>query len=354
MRYLCCGAAGLLVIFIVLGTLISLRHSGQKETGKVFLSKFLFILGAVCSVLLLIPTLITAFAGEALWVTAIFLFLQMLSMSLVIAFVNCRITYDENGFYSRNFLGIRRYYTYGQVKAIKENVHESFIHVGRRKVLIDEYAIGGKAFISAVKKYYRATHNGRKIPAVKRKCDPFNGHIQSPGEIVFAYIMVAVFALAFVAFTVYVVFFDFYTTSNTLEQTVVFRSGEVIDERFIMISEDDQIYKISFVDGDFNSDKIKALCDGKTTVTVYCEEMTPDDEHYFSVKAIVYRDVYILSFDETHELQKQEYWPLILMSSGMFLGWIVYIIASVRIGRNPQKFSKALVRSFFKDNVVKY
>ena len=75
-------------------------------------------------------------------------------ISLIVGFINCRISYDEDGFVSKNFLGIKRKFTYDQVTAIKENLRESYIYMGDRRVMVDQLAVGGDEFIKLVKKKY--------------------------------------------------------------------------------------------------------------------------------------------------------------------------------------------------------
>ena len=93
--------------------------------------------------------------------SVVLLFFSSLGATLIIAFANCRISYDEDGFVAKNFFGVKRKFTYDQVTAIKENMHEDYIYVGKRRVMIDEFSVGGKEFIAYVKKRYRTLHNGQ-------------------------------------------------------------------------------------------------------------------------------------------------------------------------------------------------
>lgn len=94
MSYIICGLTFLLIPIIVSGVIGFLRQPKQAEDGKVYLPKFLAILGAIASAIFLIPAIITAFSDEPLWVPILFLLLSSLGATLIIAFVNCRITYD--------------------------------------------------------------------------------------------------------------------------------------------------------------------------------------------------------------------------------------------------------------------
>ena len=174
MRHIIRGLTFQLIPILVNGILGFMRQPQKAEKGKVYLHKFLAILGTIGSAIFLIPAIITVFLDEPLWVPVIFLALASLGASLIIGFINCRISYDEDGFVAKNFLGIKRKFTYDQVTAIKENLRESYIYMGERRVMVDQLAIGGDEFIKFVKKKYRTMHDGQSLPKIlKTKHDIF-------------------------------------------------------------------------------------------------------------------------------------------------------------------------------------
>lgn len=156
MKYVISGLTLLLIYIVVNGILGYLKQPKQAENGKVHFPKFFIILGMITFVAFLIPTVITAFLDIPLLVPVIFLLFSLLGMSLIVAFINCRISYDQNGFVHKSFFGIKRQFTYDQVTAIKENAHEKYIYVGKKRLMVDELLIGGNDFIKFVKKEYRA------------------------------------------------------------------------------------------------------------------------------------------------------------------------------------------------------
>ena len=356
MRHIIRGLTFLLIPILVNGILGFMRQPQQAEKGKVYLQKFLAIFGTIGSAIFLIPAIITGFLDEPLWVPIIFLALASLGASLVIGFINCRISYDEDGFVAKNFLGIKRKFTYDQVTAIKENLRESYLYMGERRVMVDQLAVGGDEFIKLVKKKYRTMHDGQSLPKIhKTKHDIFNGNVNNVGGFLFAYIMIGVLAVGLLVFSVFYAYFTPSTVSNTIEQSVCFVSCDANDEEIVLTSADKQTYVIRFINEQFNVRDIEAVCDGETVVTAYSTEVTPDDaDDYYSVKAIVHNGRYLLSFEETNRFHSQEYWPLIILALGILLFWGVYIAGSIIVGRNPRKFSKKFVRLFFKDGYIKY
>ena len=321
---------------------------------KVYLPKLLLALGLISSTVFLIPTLITAFSDEPLWVTVGFFLFSLLGASLIIAFFNCRISYDENEFSARSFFGIKRSFTYEQVTAIKENTRDTYIYIGKRRVMIDEISIGGSEFVTFVKSKYRKLHNGKALPAIpKNKQDIFNGNVNDTAGFVAGYIIMGVFILAFAVFCVWHIYFS--SNANTVEQQLTFKHYATDGDDVILYSSDSQLYKIRFTDNQFNKNSVKSICDGKTTVTAYSKKITPDDEDdYYSVKAIFVEDTCILSFEETERLHIQEYKPLVFVPLVMAAVWGTFVVLSIMTGRNPKKFSKRFVKLFFKDGYIKY
>ena len=138
MEYIIRGLGFLIIPIMVNGILAFLKQSKETETEEVHLPNFFLILGLICSVIFLIPTIITAFLAEPIWIPIIFFTLSLIGSCFIIAFANCRVYYDEDGFVAKNFFGIKRKFTYDQVTAIKENMHEDYIYIGKSKVMIDE------------------------------------------------------------------------------------------------------------------------------------------------------------------------------------------------------------------------
>lgn len=355
MEYIIQGLSFALITIIADGIFVFLRQPKEAEKGKVHLPKFFAILGTITSTIFLIPTIITAFSDEDIWVPIVFLVFSLLGATLIIAFMNCRISYDDDGFVAKTFFGIKRKVSYDQVTAIKENMHETYIYVGKRRVMVDEFSIGGKEFINLVKKKYRTLHNGQSLPKItKTKNDIFNGHVNDAAGFLAAHIIILVVLI------VMIILLSCYTfipnsVNNTLAQTVIFNTCDIEKDEIVLTTTDNQIFKITFDAEQVNIHGIKTLCNGESKVTTYSKEVTPDDEDdYYSVKAIKYNDNYILSFEETNRLNRQDGLPVIGLFLFMLLIWVAYTVASVIVGRNPQKFSKKVVKVFFKDGYINY
>jgi len=344
-----------LIPVIVRGVLAFMRRPKKPEEGKVYLPKFMLILGLITSIFFLIPTFITSFSDEPVWIPIIFFAFSLLGGVLIIAFVNCRISYDPYGFDAKNFFGKKKSYTYDQVTAIKINTHEVYLYMDKSRVAVDEFSIGGNDFLNFVEQKYKELHNGKDIPSPpKSKHDIFNGNVKDVGSLLFAYILVSVVCIAFLGVTVWSVFFRPNTAENTTAQQVTFLSCTVADDKIQFRDADQQLYQINNVDAQFDATALTKICDGETAVTAYWTKATPEDaEEYYSVKAILHGESYLLSFDETNRWNQQANQSILLFPAIFLLVWWAYIAGAIVVGRNPQKFSKKVIRIFFKDEQIK-
>lgn len=354
MKYFVC-VAGVFLLAIIISGIVALFRYPKEGSRQVCYPKFFAILGIVSSVLFYIPTVITAFLDEPVLLPLGFFAFSLLGVAFIVAFTNCRISYDGDGFVKRNFLGIKRRYTYGQITAIREDMREEILYFGKRKIVVDAFLVGGAEFIGFTKKRYRTVHNGKAIPKVKRSGrDIFKGNVYDPEGFVFAYVIVSVFIVIFAVFIVWYIYFA-PDALDTDEMQVTFETFDISDNDIVLKGTDGSVYKISFADELLDTGAIEAVCDGESVVTVHAREITPDDEEaYYSVSAILSDGTYILSFEETRRLHRQEYFPLIFFPIVFGIVWGIYIVGSIIVGRDPKRFGKKAVKLFFKDGYVKY
>jgi NADH:ubiquinone oxidoreductase subunit 3 (subunit A) len=286
-------------------------------------------------------------------VPLVFFALSLLGAALILAYINCRITYDEQGFDVSNLLGVERRFTYESLTAIQED-SDVYLYEGERRVTVDMLFVGAIEFIAHVRKRYRTLHNGNKLPEIrKKKKDIFNGNVRDSASFVFAYILLT---LVFVVAGGVLLYFLHTpkTVNNTTAQHVIFESCEIHSDEIILTTSDSKPCRIRFLDKTFSSAEIEAICNGRTEVTIYTTKVTPKhDEDYDQIHAIFLGDTELLSFDTTDRLYRNEYTPLLIVLLIALLLWIGAMAASIIVGRNPKKYKK-LVPLFFKNGCVKY
>ena len=360
MIYAILAVSVLLAILFVAGMISALTERGRSDKGRVYLPGFFAWIGGICGGLFLIPTLIVLLAtDESVWLSFAFLCFSMLGGTLSLAHLNCRITYDKEGFTHKNLLGIKRTYTYDQITGLKEGNHEDILYMGRRFAMLDEYAVGAMEFEIMVKKRYAALNGGRPIPRVKPKMpDVFNGHVTDGGALIVVYAVMMLLILGFLAFVVCYVYFMPPTAEKCERREVVFLSGTEKKDSLVLTADpvgEEGItgFKIRFPDETLDASAIFEICDSKTPVTVYADYVNPDDEEpYYVVHALSVGDTDLFTFADSQRLHQNEYWPLIPFIGLFAVLWGVYCALSVKVGRNPDRYSRRVIRLFFKDGYV--
>lgn len=145
---------------------IYLRRPKQVEAGLVRLPKFVLFLGIIVAVMFGAFAVFSMTPDEPQWVPLAFVAFACMGLALVIAYMNCRIVYDEEGFTSGNFFGKKNRYTYDQVTGIKQRLGDCRLFMGSKTILIDGAYSGKEAFIATVQARYKATHEDRPLPQI--------------------------------------------------------------------------------------------------------------------------------------------------------------------------------------------
>ena len=357
MTYFILAASALLAIIFIAGIISAIRERGRSDKGRVYLPGFFAWIGGICGGAFLIPTLIILLTtDESPWLSFVFLCFSLLGGSLSLAHLNCRITYDRESFTHKNFFGIKRTYTYDQITGLKEGTHEDIFYMGRHFAMIDEYSVGAMEFEIMAKKRYQALSGGKPIPSVKPKMpDVFNGHVDGGAGLIVVYIGVTLLFLALLGWFVADVYLIPPSPEEDERMEVVFDRASVRGDYLYLYPADESMesFQIRHLDGSVKLDPIKAVCDGTTTVTVYADHTKPKNgDAYYLVEAVMVGDTVLFSFEDNQRLRQNEYWPLIPFIGGFILLWCVYIFFSIRVGRNPERYSKKVIRFFFKDGYV--
>ncbi len=339
----------LLITPLILSTiLLGVRKKKHEKEGEVHLPLAFLIIGIIASLTCLIPAVITAFSERSPWLPLALLLCSLVGSVLIVGFINCRISYDDSGFVYKNLFGVKHSITYDQVTAIKEHVHETYIYMDNRRVMVDEYSVGGATFIDTVKGKYQDLHDGKTLPHIqKTKGDLFNGNIRDTSSFVIVFIIGSIGFLGMLLnFTI--LHNTVYTAENTTEKIVVFNAYTLSDGDLFLFSEYNDAYLIRSVDQVMSEQEIDALCRESKVYTVYAKPSTSSKSTFdYEVKALAYGDQYLLSFDETQQVSRSTSSVFLILAGVLCVLWLLYIIGAIVVGRNPQKHSLAVVRIFF-------
>lgn len=324
-----------------------------SREGVVYLSPVLLWVGIICTALFLIPGLIVPLATGS-WETWPFLCFAVLGASLIVGYINCRIWYNEDGFAVKYFLGYRRHFSYSEIESIQGWRRDVKLKVRGCTVRVDEVAVGKWEFLDFARKKYRIHSGGKAIPVVKKsKWDPFNGHVDNPGEFVFAYLLLLVFMPG-------AMLVCWLVTEPTPMEEMTFVTAEVA---WTKPAEDDKTDLVLYAGGTemeiwgykntlSDPDAFLRGCKNGEIFTVGYRTVTNDEDEITGFSAEYIQDssgkIWI-----TPEMAKNNRFREVAVIFGVLeLIWLAFCGASIYVGRNPHKFSKKTVRLFFKDGYV--
>lgn len=132
---------GMLVIYIAVGILQYVssldKHVGKKVIRMNAASVVIGIVGTVC---FLVPAIVLAIRGDVAF-SLVMLSFSVLSIPLIVAYMNCRIFYDENGLTAQNFWRRKKTILYSEITQT-EIRQDIVIYAGKKKVVIYSYMVG--------------------------------------------------------------------------------------------------------------------------------------------------------------------------------------------------------------------
>lgn len=348
MKYVIGALSVFLIPIAVNGILLFLRKSKKAKEGKVCLPGAYALIGGIGFSMFFACAVVSAFTEQVLWVSALFLAISLVGLSLLVAFVNCRITYDENGIVSKNFFGIKRRFTYDQMTALREEMQESFVYFGKKKIAVDRFAAGGYEFLAYAEMRYKKIHGVASVPRVKNK-GVFKGNVNDAGGFLAVYSIVGVVFLGFLVAMICIYLIPA-SPSTTEERRAVFVSCSFDQKKGVsatLKATTGDSYVVRYP-GDV-IDELRKLCDGKTEATVYSGKT---GKNVYQAKSIVWQGKTVLSFEETNRILRRIGTPAIILVAVINLLWWAFVALSVIVGRNPRKFSKKTVRLFFRDGYI--
>lgn len=340
----------LAVLIIIIRGWFAIIKDSQKNV--VHLPNWFLPLGTAVSLVFLVPAI---FADMAVWETIALIVLSSLGPVFIIGYVNSRIYYDNNGFYTINFFGIRRSYTYDQITLLIITMFMNYICIGKRRISMHMFAKDWVDFIYVANKRYKKLTKQKKIPIVDRDDKSiFKGNVDDAEGFTVIFAMLVIAAIGILVLAADMVYFTPKDSDDVLSADLSFISCELQDDTLVMTSLDNKIYKIRYVDDEVDIEQIKSFCDQKSILTVRYEEKTPKGEPYNSILAISQGEKDILTFEDSRRLNRGAYWPIMIFAgigSGLLL---FYVVGAIIVGRNPKKYGKRVVKFFFKEEYVNW
>ena len=339
-------------IFFIYGLIYTIVQPRESDKGTVRHPKAYAYIGSICGLLFLIPAVICAFkTNDEVYASICFLAFDLLALVLVLAYMSSRITYDEYTFTYTDILGRSFRYDYSEIESLDENSMDVVLRVGKKKISVDMMSRGFADFLRTANKGYRR-HHKRGIPPPDREKDLFHGNIRGTDELILGYSIGTVVIIGIVIFLMALPFIKYDESSTTLRETTLL-TYRYDDNDIFFTASDGYEYELRNYDDSTDVEAIIALCGSDEQLYIYCRKVNPKHgDDYYNMKAIKVGDEFVLTFDETNRLEQNSNMFGIPFAIGFLIYWIVTLIMTVVVGRNPRKYKK-LAPLFFKKSQIR-
>ena len=322
--------------------------------GIVAHSKLVLIVGIVCTAFFGFCA-VASFMTEAFGLVPVtFLAFAALGVALIVSYVNQKITYNPDGFVVTGFFGKKQSYSYRDVTGFFDDGKNLKLYIGKKKITLDESFVGKRDFISFVQKQYRKYNNGEALPQNQAGSrDLFNGKIADSGGMIFAYIMMLALCLAGVILVL--VTMKPYSAEVLEYKNLRFDYCAIDDKALqLYVQGDDMPYEVpEYLKTMAKSEElISVYRNGESFYVGYKAYPDADDPYYRAVTIEGSDGTVYLSLDESNEYQKKNKAQIMMLFGGFLLFWLVYVIASIYVGRNAENFSLRFLSLFFKKSYI--
>lgn len=357
-------------------------HKPQKGDGKtVHLPKLLLIIGIISTSAFLVPSVYAFFGWKTIGGGLAFLAISLFCSTLITAYVNQRIYYDDEGFTAKSFFGVKRRYSYSDIeytlgiiphdldKAIDDENFDDIdyvldlmsedikLKIGKRKILVDQIAVGGIEFLAFAQKQYKLRNGGKPIPSrIKTtKCDAiFNGNVKNATAQVVIYIVVFVLWMGML---IIIPVTNVPTEMEDLTLKTVTAEGYETDDEYLYLDIDgfeDDIFLRGYTETFDDSDGFISILDRKEPIEIGYETVVDDGETYHRIEYVRDKNGNVLTTPEDfHEFYQRDVNKIIILLAAIILLWVLYVMFTIYVGRNPHKFSPKFVHKFFKEGTIR-
>jgi hypothetical protein len=343
--------SAILGIFFIYSLIYTILQPSEQKKGVLRPPKLISYIGSICGLLFLIPSVICAFETDNdVYASIGFLAFAFLSVILVINYMSTKITYDDYTFTYTDFFGRSSLYDYSEITSMDENRMDVVLRVGKKKISVDMISPGFADFLRTANIGYRR-HHGRGIPPPDREKDLFRGNIKGTDELILGYSIGSVVILIVVAFLIALPFVEYDESDTELRETS-FVSYKYHNNDIYFMASDGFEYSIRNYDDSTDIASVIALCDSGESLNAYCRKVNPKHgDDYYNLRALKIGDEFILTFEETNRLERNSNMFGIPFAIGFLIYWIITVVMTVVVGRNPKKYKKLLPLFFKKEQI---
>lgn len=333
------------------------------ETRTVVLPKLFPILGVIFALLGSLAVF-GATHSEDVALGILFGLLVLAGVAMVVGYLNCRIRYDEDGFTSKTFWGIKRRIAYDEITGLRFDGSDTIFYIEQTvfrrdgsvyikdlRVRVDDLGDGGIEFLLfAEQKYGERFH--QTIPEIMTsKFDIFKGNVRSPEGFIFSYVLMLVCIVGMMTVMAVTTFSD---DSDRIEDFQAVACAFAVREGDgILTTVEGTEFSIDHLPEDYDLSPIEAVCDGKTPLLIRARWVGSGEDRTLRLRALIAEGQTILSEEETKDFFTAGEMKFNLLMSGVILGfWGILVGSTVFAGRNADKYPW-LARLLFKESYLR-
>ena len=273
----------------------------------------------------------------------------LLSLSLMMAYRNCVITYDGSGFQARNFWGTERRCAWREIEKVRMN-SDCWIRFQGHWLLVDQLCLGKERFLGVMTEGYLRT-TGKPLPTGETsrsgRTDPMRGNLRHP----WCYLVMWVFlcgslGLGSVWCVVYTLTMPQSPEPETLTMlTVTFADSKFSDHDLrLFVPGQEKPYRID--DYDFYDDRLPTPETLRDSQDWHIGVTRTDREIKYLESST---GQVFLTPELVHQMERarlQILLPLVVVM-GLFFGVSLYF--GIAVARHPERYKPWLRRLYYKD-----
>ncbi|MBR5474372.1 MAG: hypothetical protein IKU83_03065 [Lachnospiraceae bacterium] len=270
----------------------------------------------------------------------------LLSDCLMIAYLNCEIIYDREGFRARNFWGIVRECKYSEIEGIRNN-GDYRIYFRDHSLLVDKSAIGGEWFIKTAIDGYREAI-GKQLPispTYRCRWDPMNGHVDHPWFFFITYLALGLSCIVMLILIAFALFYN-YDVSEIEKYNTIFLKYEIEKKDLRLYNENETVVIFDYETYGNQFPSPEQLCSGEMYLVGHLKER----DGVVSLEG-ANGEIYI-----TPEMERQIYRekeaPIGIALIIMLLVFAINCWLAIVVGRNPDRYSEKLKRRFYQEGIL--
>jgi len=197
----------IILIYLALAFLSFYRAKDQNlENSVLRMNRAYLLVGIFCTLGFLLFAILAFILQDDVYLPLVLCVFSIFSFSLVVAYFNCRLFYDETSMTNRNFFGRKTTIFYNEITDVDIGI-EIIISSDKKRIKIPEYTIGREKFAESIKPYVEnilevKSQLSEPMPKVRK----FRDSVQTPGDFIFMIVLMILFSLFFIGVAL---FYDF-------------------------------------------------------------------------------------------------------------------------------------------------